>query len=351
MGNIMMDAVKLGLGFSLVIVLLVAALIFYATRPAISPARLNLADILTYPDFLTAPAPSHRPPVITVATYNIGYAAGEKNNLPVPLTKDEVLTNLATMARALDALNLDIIGLQEVDFDSARTFHINQLDYLARALRMPYAAYVITWNKRYVAWPYWPPATQFGAIVSGQAVLSRYPITQQQLTRFEKPKRNAFWYNWFYLDRVIQELALTIGNDQPAALWHVHLDAFDTEARLTQASTLASIVNRNPAPFKWVIGDFNSVSEVRSDLSPEQAADLEDTGEALTIVTTRAALEHARGKSPIFTIPSWDPIKKIDHILYTGGLHSQEAHTIPGLLASDHLPVWARFTVSPSSKR
>lgn len=314
--------------------------LFLATRPELTESELKREGIVNFP----GPARETSPNRLRIATYNIGYASGTKNNLPLPLSRAEVEDNLAQMITALSPLHLDIIGLQEVDFDARRTFHINEFETLARALEMPYAAYVITWNRHYVAWPYWPPAIHFGSIVSGQAVLSRYPIVEHKTTRFPKPNRNPFWYNWFYLDRIVQEVTIQLG-DRRAVVWNVHLEAFDPQTRREQARQLAQRTNDSSTPLKWVIGDFNSVSQVRPDLSLVQRQTLEDSGEALRDILTRTGLRNAETSPHDFTSTSWEPIKKIDHILYADQAAAlTQSGVIYPLPASDHLPFWAEFS-------
>src|SRR5215467_8179763 len=192
---------------------LMVALIFWAKAPAVSPKELPPWGIVRIQGVPGEEGSSIRPSSqeLRIVTYNIGYASGVKNNTSQTLTRSEVEENLKAMAKALRELHPDLVCLQEVDFDAARTFRINEMETLARELQMPYAAYVLTWNKNYLPWPYWPPKGQFGRIVSGQAVLSRFPIEKQELLRFPKPPSNPFWYNWFYLNRIVQKVVLKNG--------------------------------------------------------------------------------------------------------------------------------------------
>jgi len=194
-------------------------------------------------------------------------------------------------------------------------------------------------------WPYWPPQHQFGRIVSGQAVLSRFPIESQDLMKFEKPEANAFWYNWFYLDRIVQKISLQLGT-QKIWLWNIHLEAFRPATRLAQARKLGDWVKEEESPFRFAAGDYNSVSEFRGDLSEKQKKELEDGGEALNAFIKATDLKNAEGSPPFFTMPSWDAFKKIDQILYDPkGFQLDLTGTMPGLTASDHSPVWGVFSV------
>jgi len=316
--------------------------LLWALSPAVSPGKFPPEGIFqgTAPE--AAPA-AEKGRSLKIVSYNIGYASGDKNNLPLPLTREEVEKNLKDMAEALSKLNPDLVLLQEVDFRSARTFGINQMEFLSRALGLPYGAYVVTWNKRYLPWPYWPPRAQFGRLVSGQAVLSRFPIEKQELLRFPKPASNPFWYNWFYLDRIAQKLILT-RDGQPLAVFNVHLEAFDPKSRGGQAEALGLWVKEEATQEKWVGGDFNSISKLRADLTEEEKKALEDRGEALRIFMDLTGLSNAEDGNEVLTMPSWNPVKKIDHIFYDASrFRMMKMGTVPGLVASDHLPVWAEF--------
>lgn len=302
----------------LVIVACLAGLIYFAASEAISPSQLAPAAILEFPQFKRERVPGQS---LKIVTYNIGYASGEKNNQGDVLSRSEIDSNLATIAHTLSDLDADIICLQEVDFYAQRSFNEDQLQVLAKRLKMPYAAYVVTWNKKYIAWPYWPPQHHFGRVVSGQAVLSRYPIVSQDLLYFAKPASNAIWYNWFYLNRIAQRLSVKIANST-VEVWNLHLEAFDKTARDNQLTALGKILNREQDGLRIVAGDYNTAS--------------------LSVFMKEAGLSSETNKFTEKTFPSWDPQDDIDHILYRG-LTLETAGIVPGVTASDHLPLWAVF--------
>lgn len=331
------------------------AFLWVAAGPAVSPKEWPAAGVIR---FFSPSSEAQSPPrSLKIVTYNIGYASGDKNNRAAPLSREEVEANLRAMAEALERLKADVFCLQEVDFQAARTFGINQMEVLARRLGTPYGAYAVTWNKRYLPWPYWPPQYQFGRIVSGQVILSRLPIERQDLRFFEKPAANPFWYNWFYPDRVLQKVGIKIGKDS-LWVWNVHLEAFDPPTRRLQSEELARWVQKESSPLKWVAGDFNSVSQIRGGLEslqgpeahhglePSQKKELEDRGESLRLFLQITGLKNAETEG-LFSFPSWDPMKKIDHILYEGrSFRLERVGNEAGLFASDHLPVWAELSVT-----
>jgi endonuclease/exonuclease/phosphatase family metal-dependent hydrolase len=271
-------------------------------------------------------------------TYNIGYASGDKNNRAASLSRPEVEKNLENIALALKQLRPDLLFLQEVDFGSARTFYIDQLQYLGQRLGLPYAAYVLTWNKNYVAWPYWPPQHHFGRLVSGQAVLSRFPIQSQEITVFDKPEGNPFWYNWFYLDRVAQTLELEVG-EKTWMIYHVHLEAFDRQQTKIQLERVAGLIQEKPTPYKILAGDFNISWE---GTGIPQAEALENRKQ-LEDFSAKTGLSLAGAQSPLLTFPSFRPELRIDHIYFSEAFRPRGTGNLTGFWGSDHLPVWAQL--------
>ncbi len=64
------------------------------------------------------------------------------------------------------------MAFQEIDYGSARRYHVDQEERIASAFHYPYRARAVNWDKRYVAFPYWPPSAHFGKIISGQSVVN-----------------------------------------------------------------------------------------------------------------------------------------------------------------------------------
>ncbi|HCU25888.1 MAG TPA: hypothetical protein DF383_12795 [Deltaproteobacteria bacterium] len=310
--------------------------LFYATRPGISAKRLPTAGIVHFKE--NSPPLPEETHELTVLTYNLGYGAGKKNNRPEVLSREEVERNLAAMARELRSQNADLIFLQELDFDSQRSFGIDQFRYLADKVALPYAAYVLTWNKKYVAWPYWPPQTHFGRVVSGQAVFSRFPILSQQLIYFEKPAENPFWYNWFYLDHIVQHLWLKIG-DREASVYNLHLEAFSTATRREQLEKIGKLIKADPAAIRIAAGDYNLASHIEAGRKDNER----DTEDLLPKFAAVTGLSNAEGKRIFYSMPSWNAYKKIDHIFFSPGLKLLDSGNLAGIEASDHLAVWAKF--------
>jgi len=306
--------------------------VYYAIGPGVSESKFARQDVLVLGPENPTPLPPER---LSVISYNIGYGSGLKNNKD-PVNEAELKANLEKMAGDLQALKPDLLFLQEVDFQSRRSFKIDQMRFLSAKLGMPYAAYVLTWNKNYVAWPYWPPARHFGRVVSGQAVLSRFPIKSQQLIEFPKPAGNAFWYNWFYLDRIVQHLIVEVGTEQ-VSIYNLHLEAFAIETREEQITQLGRLIKADPFPAKIAAGDFNLAEAI----PPEKEDSDRDTKGLLKKFAETTGLKPIQAEKPFFSMPSSDPYKLIDHIFYSPRFRLEKAGNIANSTASDHLAVWS----------
>ena len=64
--------------------------------------------------------------------------SGMSNNRAVRPDRDQYQENMQATISLLQNLNPDFIGFQEIDFDSDRSFEVNQLDTIAQYLDFPY---------------------------------------------------------------------------------------------------------------------------------------------------------------------------------------------------------------------
>lgn len=276
---------------------------------------------------------------IKIATYNMGYASGMLNNKGMKYDRSFIENNLKDIIQTLSNYDFDILVLQEIDFDADRSFNIDQLDYLAKNLGYQYAAYQVNWNVKYLPWPGLFPSKHFKKIISGQVVLSQFPIKKSEVKIFDKPGSNPFWYNLFYLDRSMQMISITHPKRE-INLWHTHLEAFDAFTRKKQFDVMRELLKSSEDQIDFILGDLNSLS-YRCEKS--LFSNLDD-GFMDFIENTKFLNAELEFNSPDFrcTYPSDDPSEKIDHILYHPKINLIDQGVIE-LNASDHLPVWAEF--------
>ena len=315
--------------------LVLALAVFYWWATAGSYPRENYTDIFTY-DGETADSEGN---TVSLVSYNIGYLSGLTNNQAVERSKTLFDDNLASAIAALRPLNADIIAFQEIDLDSKRSYGINQVDALANALDFARAGLAINWNKNYVPFPYWPISAHFGKIISGQAVLSRYPIAENQRIVLDKVANRPFFYNAVYLDRLAQVTQLQVG-DRSLMVINVHLEAFDNPTRFSQTRAVQELAETYARDYPvLLVGDFNSALN-----RPEEGE------RSIEIMANSQIFASALPKSQWAsqpTYPSDTPEYKLDYLFYTPAtieLNDTRVVTEAGQ-ASDHLPLVITFTL------
>jgi endonuclease/exonuclease/phosphatase family metal-dependent hydrolase len=341
-----MSRILTAIGSTVVVFLLAATAFFFWASSGRLPEE-ELAQTRQY-----APAPdTTAPDTLTATTYNVGYLSGMTNNEPVVRSDSLFSANLEAALTLLREIDPDLAGFQEIDFGAARSGYVQQLDTMATQLGYPVAAQAVNWDERYLPFPYGRPAVHFGRTLSGQAVLSRHPIRQHGHRVLPRPPQ-LFLRDVFYLDRLAQTALLDLGG-RPLVLINVHLEAYHTDTRETQARILADLHDRLTAQNLPVLllGDFNS----RLPASDDEPADetmqilLEET-ELRPVYAPRSTRD---GGVPA-TYPADNPTRKIDHILYPPAILEPIDRSVRcGAPAppSDHCAVTGTFTLSDSAKR
>lgn len=327
----------------LLFVLILAFVIFYYWASSSTQPQDKLSEIITYTD---TPESRETQGIFTVMTYNTGYLSGMTNNQPVKRPgKTFFDKNMESFLQLLNETQPDIIGVQEIDFHSKRSHYVNQLEAIAKKAGYPFAAKAINWDKRYLPFPYWPLSLHFGRVLSGQAVLSRWPILSTVRIVLPKPKSTPFFYNAFYLDRLIQVVKIKI-DSRNLIILNVHLDAIDWETREDQAKRLLNIYRSFKDDYPvLVMGDFNSIppdAPQKNDFPDEPVTDfrndrtiqffLEDPGLKAANITT-------------FTFPTDSPTRKLDYIFYTHDKIQLIKVFVPNIDSSDHLPTVLQFSL------
>lgn len=279
----------------------------------------------------------------SIMTYNLGYLSGMTNNLPVKPAEHLFETNLEKARNLINKWRPDIIGFQEIDFRSRRSYYMNQADSLAEGYTVIVKS--VNWDKKYVPFPYWPPGVHFGRMLSGQALFSKFPLLNSERMVLSGPRTAPFYYRAFYLDRLIQTAQLSVHGREVLVL-NVHLEAFDKETREIQATEVLQFVDQYVQQQPLIlIGDFNA--------RPPYASEIIDQEQTISMFLDHPALSPAINRQAYlaheqqnFTYHSRDPFEKLDYIFYTHQyIQPVTATTVreAGEI-SDHLPVFMTFT-------
>lgn len=270
--------------------------------------------------------------IFSIVTYNIGYLSGMTNNLPIAKSKELFDENLQKVLKEIKKINPDIISFQEIDYNASRSFHVNQEEEIAD-LGYAFRAKTINWDERYLPFPYWPISTHFGKVVSGQSIISKYPLKEQERIVLSRVANAPFYRNAFYLERLAQVVKVVL-NGKDVILINIHLEAFEKETRVQQFQEVLKIFNQYRNKFPTILlGDFNSRAREENAIVQKIFA-MKDIGNAAFDMN-----------NPVNTFDTKKPYERIDYIFYT----KNSIEYISGKVlnefeqASDHLPVEMKF--------
>ena len=312
-----------------IILLLIVSIIiffFWASSPNFSEKDYSNLIVNNYEQKMDTDS------IYSIVTYNIGYLSGMTNNKAITKPIDLYLDNLKKVNYEFDLLNADIIAFQEIDYASERSFKINQQDEIAK-LGYNFIAQAVNWDETYVPFPYWPPTMHFGEMLSGQSILSKYPLKNHKRIVLERVANNPFYRDALYLERLAQVVTITIEN-KDIIIINVHLEAFDKITRIKQFDLVLGLFNEYAKEYPtFLLGDFNSEARDNNAII-QKLFSLPEIGNAAFDI-----------ENPVNTFDTDKPLKRIDYIFYT----KNSIEAIDGRVliqfgqASDHLPVAMRF--------
>ncbi len=246
---------------------------------------------------------------IRVATYNVHGCVGMDRQ-----------RSEARIAEVIAGLEVDIIGLQELDLSRKRSGGVDQAGRIAEQLG---------WHRHFHA------AIQRGEEHYGHAILSRHPLTLRRAVCL--PGNAPFFCRE-------ERAALQVDVATDAGVIHVintHLGLGRRERRL-QAELLSSADwlddNSGGAPL-ILLGDFNSLPGSR----PHRTL----SGRL------RDVREMVRAARSLRTFPTSLPLFAVDHIFVNAALHpvSVAVHrTALSRIASDHFPLVAELMMRDSAR-
>jgi endonuclease/exonuclease/phosphatase family metal-dependent hydrolase len=236
-----------------------------------------------------------------VATYNIqaGIGSGRlshvvTHSLRYLMPHSQSHINLDRIAAVISSM--DIVAIQEADAGSFRSRYIHQMDYIAQQAGFPYAHALITRELSDLA-------------CMTQGLLSKLPWSRLIEHRLPASRHG----------RAALECTFQIAG-RPIAFIGTHL-SLRKSSRMRQMRYLAQLVHQHQDVI--VAGDMNCAPD-----SQEMRRLLAETD--LRLFT---------GPIPS-TFPSWNPQRRLDHVLVSGALEIESLRTLP-VICSDHLPVVA----------
>ncbi len=246
--------------FLLCVVLLFAGLIGFLSVTEYKPDDRETLDVLG-----TAGAALTPGSTLTVAAWNIGYGALGDNadffmdggSMVKTADHARMEQNLNGILAAVDAMQPDILFLQEVDVQSKRSEKIDEFSRVAAHLHDFCAAFANNFKVTFLPYPF-PP---IGKVDSGVATYSSVVVSSAE--RIQLPVPFSWPIRMANLKRCLLVSRVPVsGSDRELVLFNLHLEAYDDgEGKRAQTKMLADLLAAEAAKGNYVIagGDFNQI--------------------------------------------------------------------------------------------
>jgi endonuclease/exonuclease/phosphatase family metal-dependent hydrolase len=222
---------------------------------------------------------------LRVATYNIKHCEDAK-------------LNPRTIANVIKSLDLDIVGLQEVDYKTSRSNKVDQPMVLASMSGMKYYAFC--------------RCIDFDGGEYGTLILSKYPIIKSEVTPLESSTHEA---------RALGHAQINV-DGEVIDFFNTHLSFEETSVRKGQLEAIANILKNHESFI--LTGDFNTAD----------FAELAVLGGTLV----------NRSDRKFNTFPSEKVGGEIDNIVFSSTFAEKDAGTLSPSY-SDHIPLWVELTI------
>jgi endonuclease/exonuclease/phosphatase family metal-dependent hydrolase len=239
------------------------------------------------------------PPISTskklnTQTYNIHHGAPENSNA----------VNLSNIAAVIRKSGAELVALQEVDVNVARSGNVNQAQEIAKLLDMHF---------------YFSKSINYSGGEYGVAILSKYPLTNTRNELLPMPTAGE--------QRSVAMATINLPGDVTVEFASTHLD-LNIPNRTAQAERLNAISKSLNKPF-FVGGDYNAIPT------------------SSEMVKLKEEFNLSCVSSCPFSFPVRTPNKAIDFVAFNKSAASKftlvAANAMIGEYASDHLPVVAVF--------
>lgn len=276
----------------------------------------------------TAPNPSPSFETLQVGCFNIAHGRGGKLHTANwhGGGPDEKQTRLNQIAQLLIDARLDIVVLNEADFSSFWSGHIDQSITIARRAGYPYIV-----RQRNVDLAIPGMSLRFG-----NAILSRYPLSDAVLLDFPNPSLVKDIFVGGIKDGVAATATLPDGS--AVNIVAVHLSLEGETVRSDSVEMIRQFYRETKLPM-IAMGDFNSTARgLPGHRTDPDGRNCIDTLLADPQFQTRPQ-DSPPGPNDL-TFPSENPDRTIDWIFVTPPWHIRDKTVIQTNL-SDHLPVTA----------
>lgn len=198
-----------------------------------------------------------------IMTYNIGFGAYRKDYSffmdggKSSWAKDEesVIAGVCGMGEIINNVNPDFVLLQEVDVDSTRAYHVNELELMNQFVKGYYYTYAQNYDSPFLFFPPWEP---HGANQAGIVTYSQSKITDAM--RRSLPISESL-SKLVDLDRCYSIARIPMEEGKSLCIYNIHMSAYGSsdEIREGQLSMLYADMAADYQKGNYVIcgGDFN----------------------------------------------------------------------------------------------
>lgn len=201
-----------------------------------------------------------------IACWNIGFGAYEDDysffmdggTESWAWSEERLLQNLDEIGAVIESLDSDITLLQEVDFDSTRTYHVNEADLLRNYHGLEAdtdSAFAVNYDSPFLFYPFVRP---HGTSRSGLLTVSS--LTVESALRRSLPVETGFT-KLLDLDRCYSVTRIPVDNGKTLCLYDLHLSAYTSDGKIAdeQLEMLLADMQQEYENGNYVVGggDFN----------------------------------------------------------------------------------------------
>ncbi len=204
---------------------------------------------------------------LSILSWNIGYAGLDSSEdffmdggkMSMPPNKKVVESNMKAIKYFLSSNKSDFVSLQEVDWNAARTYGVNEVMEIANELKDHFEYYALNYKVNFIPVPIDHP---MGNVTSGIVTMTKYKPFKVQ--RWAFPGDYAWPVNLFQLKRCFMASWYKTTNPNKNLVFvNLHLSAFDKGGKLRkkQLDYLKEFILReyNKGNYVIVSGDWNNM--------------------------------------------------------------------------------------------
>lgn len=249
--------IKIGIGILVGILFIVAGLLLFLVITEYRPNETETIETKGKAEKILS-----KEKEISILTYNIGYGAlSEEEDFFMdggkqvqPDSKEVIIKNIEGIKEQLKNHNTDVVFLQEVDVDSKRSYHVNEVKELWNSYGGT-LGYATNFRCAFIPYP-WPPV---GKVDGGIVTLNKFEVESAERIAF--PSSFSWPVSMCQLKRcLLVERTPIEGTDKEMVFVNLHLEAYDSgEGKKIQSEILTTLLKEEYTKGNYVVagGDFN----------------------------------------------------------------------------------------------